>query len=158
MGTAVVTGCASGIGAAVRARLEKDGDRVIGIDLRGAEIEADLSTPDGRERAVEEARAACTDELDRLVCCAGLGSHIDDLGLIASVNYFGAIEIVDGMKGAAFAEIADRREAIHHALELARPGDLVLIAGKGHETYQEIGAERIPFEDRQVVMEWAGEA
>ena len=98
MGTALVTGCASGIGAAVRARLEKDGDRVIGVDLRGAEVEADLSTPDGRQRAVAEARTACADELDRLVCCAGLGSHIDDLGQIASVNYFGAIECVDGMK------------------------------------------------------------
>jgi NAD(P)-dependent dehydrogenase (short-subunit alcohol dehydrogenase family) len=98
MGIALVTGSASGIGAAVRARLEKDGDRVIGIDLRGAEIEADLSTPDGREGALQAAREACAGELDRLVCCAGLGSHIEDFGLIASVNYFGAIDIVDGMK------------------------------------------------------------
>ncbi len=98
MGTALVTGCASGIGAAVRARLEKDGDRVIGIDLRAAEIEADLSTPSGRERAIGAARAACGGELDRLVCCAGLGSHIDDFAMIASVNYFGAIDIVDGMR------------------------------------------------------------
>jgi NAD(P)-dependent dehydrogenase (short-subunit alcohol dehydrogenase family) len=98
MGTALVTGSASGIGAAVRTRLEQDGDRVIGIDLRGAEIEADLSTPDGREGALRSAREACGGELDRLVCCAGVGSHIEDLALIASVNYFGAIEVVDGMK------------------------------------------------------------
>jgi UDP-N-acetylmuramyl tripeptide synthase len=52
--------------------------------------------------------------------------------------------------------IADRREAIGHALDSARPGDLVLIAGKGHEAYQEIEGQRLPFDDREVVREWAG--
>jgi UDP-N-acetylmuramoyl-L-alanyl-D-glutamate--2,6-diaminopimelate ligase len=41
----------------------------------------------------------------------------------------------------------DRRLAIRRVLELARPGDMVLIAGKGHESYQEIAGERLPFDD-----------
>jgi len=45
--------------------------------------------------------------------------------------------------------IADRRLAIQKAVGLAAPGDVVLIAGKGHETYQEIGYERFPFDDRE---------
>ena len=40
-----------------------------------------------------------------------------------------------------------RRLAIRRVLELARPGDVVVIAGKGHETYQEIAGERLPFDD-----------
>lgn len=47
--------------------------------------------------------------------------------------------------------ILDRKEAIVHALELARPGDAVLVAGKGHETYQIIGGETHHFDDREVV-------
>ncbi len=47
----------------------------------------------------------------------------------------------------------DRRRAIHTALELAEPGDVVLITGKGHETYQEIGDERLPFDDSEVARE-----
>lgn len=50
--------------------------------------------------------------------------------------------------------IADRQEAIHAALSSAQPSDVVLIAGKGHETYQIIGTERRPFDDRQVVAQW----
>jgi len=46
--------------------------------------------------------------------------------------------------------LVDRKEAIHHALDEAGPGDTVLIAGKGHETYQEIGVKRYPFDDRAV--------
>lgn len=45
----------------------------------------------------------------------------------------------------------ERRTAIHHALRVARPGDIVLIAGKGHEDYQIIGSTRRHFDDREVV-------
>ncbi|HTX62235.1 MAG TPA: UDP-N-acetylmuramoyl-L-alanyl-D-glutamate--2,6-diaminopimelate ligase [Acidimicrobiales bacterium] len=47
----------------------------------------------------------------------------------------------------------DRRRAIHAAIERARPGDVVLVAGKGHETVQEVGDQRFPFDDRVVVAE-----
>ncbi|MBE3554044.1 MAG: UDP-N-acetylmuramyl-tripeptide synthetase, partial [Thermicanus sp.] len=49
--------------------------------------------------------------------------------------------------------IPDRREAIERAVELARPGDVLLIAGKGHETYQILGTQVIHFDDREVVRE-----
>jgi UDP-N-acetylmuramoyl-L-alanyl-D-glutamate--2,6-diaminopimelate ligase len=49
--------------------------------------------------------------------------------------------------------ITDRREAIKTACVLAQPGDIVLVAGKGHETYQEIKGTRYPFDDGQVLME-----
>ena len=52
--------------------------------------------------------------------------------------------------------IPDRRDAIAHALESARPGDVVVIAGKGHETGQVYGTEIRPFDDRQVALELLG--
>jgi UDP-N-acetylmuramoyl-L-alanyl-D-glutamate--2,6-diaminopimelate ligase len=45
---------------------------------------------------------------------------------------------------------ADRKAAIGLAAQLAKPGDLVVVAGKGHEPYQEIDGERLPFDDRAV--------
>lgn len=51
----------------------------------------------------------------------------------------------------------DRRRAIEKALAMAKPGDMVLIAGKGHEPYQEIGKTMLPFDDRQVARELLGE-
>lgn len=50
--------------------------------------------------------------------------------------------------------ILDRAEAIGCALGMARAGDVVLVAGKGHENYQEIGATTLPFDDREVVRSW----
>jgi UDP-N-acetylmuramoyl-L-alanyl-D-glutamate--2,6-diaminopimelate ligase len=50
-------------------------------------------------------------------------------------------------------EIGDRRTAIEHALRDAAPGDTVLIAGKGHETGQEVGDTVLPFDDRAVARE-----
>jgi UDP-N-acetylmuramoyl-L-alanyl-D-glutamate--2,6-diaminopimelate ligase len=64
-------------------------------------------------------------------------------------------EIVAGAEGghAQVVEIGDRRAAIEHALREATPGDTVLIAGKGHETGQEVGDTVLPFDDRGVALE-----
>jgi UDP-N-acetylmuramoyl-L-alanyl-D-glutamate--2,6-diaminopimelate ligase len=64
-------------------------------------------------------------------------------------------EIETGLKDsvAEHLSISDRREAIHKAVELARPDDVVIIAGKGHETYQIIGSEKFHFDDREVAAE-----
>jgi len=59
--------------------------------------------------------------------------------------------------GAGALRIADRREAIEHAIGAARSDDVVVIAGKGHETYQEIaGGVKLPFDDREVAREALG--
>jgi UDP-N-acetylmuramoyl-L-alanyl-D-glutamate--2,6-diaminopimelate ligase len=50
--------------------------------------------------------------------------------------------------------VVSRREAIERALDIAREGDTVLIAGKGHEAYQEFADTVVPFNDRQVVEEY----
>ena len=50
--------------------------------------------------------------------------------------------------------IEDRKAAIHRALQLAKDGDLVLLAGKGHETYQIIGEEKVPFSEEKIVKEY----
>jgi UDP-N-acetylmuramoyl-L-alanyl-D-glutamate--2,6-diaminopimelate ligase len=55
--------------------------------------------------------------------------------------------------GKPYLKIVDRRDAIHRAIEEARAGDLVVIAGKGHEDYQIIGTERRHFDDREVALE-----
>jgi UDP-N-acetylmuramoyl-L-alanyl-D-glutamate--2,6-diaminopimelate ligase len=57
-------------------------------------------------------------------------------------------EIDSWRSGKGYLAIADRREAIRRAIRLARPFDIVLIAGKGHEDYQVIGKEKFPFDDR----------
>jgi UDP-N-acetylmuramoyl-L-alanyl-D-glutamate--2,6-diaminopimelate ligase len=53
-----------------------------------------------------------------------------------------------------YTRLPDRRQAIAHALALAQPGDVVCVAGKGHETTQEIGGQFHPFDDRLVVQEF----
>lgn len=100
MGTVVVTGSASGMGAAIRRSLEAGGQQVIGIDLRGEEIDADLSTRAGRESAIGAALDRSSGALDGLVVCAGLGPHVTPSTLLISVNYFGAVELLDAFREA----------------------------------------------------------
>lgn len=97
--TAVITGAASGIGAATKARLEADGQRVIGVDLAGSEVEADLGTAGGRERAIAEVTRISGGRIDGLVPCAGVPGLSDMPGsLVVAVNYFGAVALLDGLR------------------------------------------------------------
>ncbi|MGB6985604.1 MAG: UDP-N-acetylmuramoyl-L-alanyl-D-glutamate--2,6-diaminopimelate ligase [Candidatus Aquilonibacter sp.] len=62
-------------------------------------------------------------------------------------------EIAPGIGAHTHVNEVDRRKAIHRAIEEAGPGDVVLIAGKGHETYQIIGDQTLPFDDAEVAHE-----
>ena len=65
-------------------------------------------------------------------------------------------EILVGMKNTKtpYSVIENRREAIHWALENAKPDDVLILAGKGHETYQILGKEEIHFDEREVVADF----
>jgi UDP-N-acetylmuramoyl-L-alanyl-D-glutamate--2,6-diaminopimelate ligase len=68
-----------------------------------------------------------------------------------------AIESGLRSSGGAFVSVPDRRSAIREALQAARAGDVVVIAGKGHERFQAIGNETLPFNDGEVAHELLGE-
>jgi len=112
----------------------------------------------------------------RLICVFGAGGDRDrekrplmghaveenaDLAIVTNDNPRtedpGAIlgDLLSGFARPSEAQvIADRREAIHVALGLARTGDCVLIAGKGHERHQVVGTERLPLDDYEIAASW----
>lgn len=63
-------------------------------------------------------------------------------------------EVAEGVGEVPHERIVDRREAIHRVLEEAEEGEIVLLAGKGHETYQVVGTERRPFDEARIVREY----
>ena len=65
-------------------------------------------------------------------------------------------DLAAAIEGRPFLRHADRREAIRMALREARPGDTVLLAGKGHETYQVLGTVKEPFDERSIVLDALG--
>ena len=105
MGVYAVTGSASGMGGAAAARLRADGHRVIGVDLRDADVVADLSTPQGRYDAGRRVVTLCGGHLDGAVLAAGMGprpgaQHVPN---ILSVNYFGVVELLQAWRPALAA-------------------------------------------------------
>ncbi|MDR1190029.1 MAG: SDR family NAD(P)-dependent oxidoreductase, partial [Bifidobacteriaceae bacterium] len=88
MRTYLVTGAASGIGQATANLLKERGQRVIGADLKGADIDCDLATADGRMALVDRAGELSGGRLDAIVAVAGLSAPT---ALTASVNYFGMV-------------------------------------------------------------------
>jgi NAD(P)-dependent dehydrogenase (short-subunit alcohol dehydrogenase family) len=98
MGVVAVTGSAGGIGGAIRARIETEGHRVIGVDVTDAEVIADLSTRDGRAAACADVAAQCGDALDGLVVAAGIGGSTSaPPSAVARINYFGAVGLLEGL-------------------------------------------------------------
>lgn len=96
MALCVVTGSASGMGAATVQQLRWKGHTVIGVDLRAGDVTADLSNAEGRRSAIAQVLERIDGRLDRLVCCAGLGPSAPAHS-VASVNYFGAVELLDAL-------------------------------------------------------------
>jgi NAD(P)-dependent dehydrogenase (short-subunit alcohol dehydrogenase family) len=98
MKTYVVTGAASGIGAATTRLLRDEGHRVVTVDQRNAEVVADLSSAAGRQTAIEQVQGL-TEVVHGVVPCAGVpGLTGVDPGLVVSVNYFGAVSLVRGLR------------------------------------------------------------
>jgi UDP-N-acetylmuramoyl-L-alanyl-D-glutamate--2,6-diaminopimelate ligase len=128
-------------------------------------------TPDALERAIDAVRPFTR---GRLICLFGCGGDRDrgkrpEMGRIAATRADVAIvtsdnprtedperildDIEAGMAGVRHERIEDRRAAIARALEIAGPDDVVLLAGKGHETYQVRGTAKLPFDERAIVQE-----
>ena len=94
--TIAITGSASGIGASLRRSMELNGDKVIGIDLKDADVIADLSTAYGRESAISETLDRANGILDGLVTCAGVGPPFDPKEMI-SINWLGTVQLINGL-------------------------------------------------------------
>jgi NAD(P)-dependent dehydrogenase (short-subunit alcohol dehydrogenase family) len=90
----VVTGSASGIGAATAAHLQQLGWRVIGVDRADADITADLATPLGRRGLLDGVRALAPSGIDGIVANAGV-NHPGSISI--RVNYFGAVATLEGL-------------------------------------------------------------
>lgn len=100
MGTYACTGSSSGIGFALFSALSAQGHKVITVDLKDADIIADLSSSEGRQKAIEGILKLAPHGLDGFIPVAGLGRGLASSELITSVNYFGTVELVEGLRDA----------------------------------------------------------
>ena len=93
-----VTGSASGMGHAVVERLRQQGHTVVGVDIKDADVVADLSTAAGRRAAAQEVLTACSGKLDGAVLAAGLGPTPRAERRITEVNYFGVTDLLEAWR------------------------------------------------------------
>lgn len=107
--TYVITGSASGIGATTAQILRERGERVIGVDLKNADVEADLSTSQGRTDAAAKAIELAGGVIDAVIACAGISAPI---AKTISVNYFGVTELLEQLRPALAASEAPRAAVV----------------------------------------------
>ena len=118
------------IASVIGAARASAGGRVIAVIGAGGDRD--------RSKRAEMARAAST--ADRVMLTSDNPRWEDPAAIL--------VDLSAGLEGRKFSTEVDRRRAIDTAVGWARPGDVVLILGKGHERYQEIAGRRIPFDDR----------
>ena len=134
-------------------------------------------TPDGLENVLSSVKGYCQGRLIAVFGCGGdrdpvkrpimgrIGVEIADYSIITSDNPRteepAAIirDIVKGIDPAKnnYEVIENRIEAIHHAMDIAKKNDIIVLAGKGHETYQEIHGVKHHLDEREVVAAWLPE-
>ncbi len=99
MGTYALTGGASGIGEALAEQLRDAGHKIINVDIKDADIIADLTTSEGRTTAIEQIKALAPEGLDGFIPLAGLGGGTGHPArLITALNYFGAVLLTEGLR------------------------------------------------------------
>ncbi|PWB96487.1 SDR family oxidoreductase [Salinibacterium hongtaonis] len=129
--TYVVTGSASGIGAATASILRSRGDKVIGIDLKDAEVVADLSTPEGRTAAATQASELAGGVVDAVIACAGISAPISKT---MAINYFGVTELLTQLLPALRASESPRAAVVSSMASLQQNSpELVAAALSGDE-------------------------
>jgi len=132
-------------------------------------------TPDSLENCLKTAKELARGRIITVFGCGGdrdrtkrplmgeVAGRLSDLCIVTSDNPRSEepaaiiAEIVPGLErgahGTPFLQIADRRKAIFRAVQEAKPEDIIIIAGKGHEDYQLIGTQVFPFDDKKVAKE-----
>ncbi len=147
--------------------------------IKGRYVIVDYAhTPDSLKNVLETARELLPSKEAKIICVFGCGGDRDKIkrkimGRISAINAdFSFItsdnprsedpeEIIDMIEEGFnelnlknYSRIVDRREAIFAALSFAKEGDIIVIAGKGHEDYQEFADSKIHFSDQEVILEW----
>jgi len=171
----VVTGSGSGIGAATAAELRSRGADVVGADLRGADIEADLATEAGRARLADEVRRI--GRIDALIACAGVRWDLgdsrggSDAQTIVRVNFFGAVRPLLALRellaespapravtiSSTFALRAEDESLIQACLENDEDRALALCPDDGERAYNASKAAIARWVRRNAPsQEWAG--
>ncbi|MCB1695526.1 MAG: SDR family oxidoreductase [Halioglobus sp.] len=159
MGIYAMTGGATGIGAAIKQRLREEGNRVIVVDIKDADIIADLSNREGRQAAIKAVKQAAAEGLDGLITCAGLGSNVPNRPLITQVNYFGTVELIAGLKdslaakGGAIVLISSNSAPMNRSPEFV---DLLLSGDEAGalRCSETIAAQEVYSGTKQAVARW----
>ena len=134
-------------------------------------------TPDGLENVLSSVRDFCKGRLIAVFGCGGdrdpikrpimgrIGAELSDIAIVTSDNprteepskiIADILVGIDPEKNTCIV-IENRREAIRHAMDIGQKHDIIVLAGKGHETYQEINGVKYPMDERQIVADYPRE-